>query len=197
MPQCSQCNRPAMYMVGEHPLCLQCNALHQNILDRQLAALERQQQQALDDMEMATGVRLPGRRRPQSQPQPIIVAGSTFHSINIRDSNVGVANTGQLHQVDTAVSVIGRQGEPQLAGALKALTEAVVASTTMSAGTKQETVEILSTLASEATAPAAQRRGGVARTLLTRLRELLSVAADVAQVSQVAVPLIAAAFGGG
>jgi hypothetical protein len=195
MPKCSQCDRPAMYMIGDHPLCLQCNAIHQNILDRQLAAIERQQQQALDDMEMATGVRLPGRRRPQ--PQPVIVAGSTFHSINIRDSNVGVANTGQLHQVDTAVSVIGRQGEPKLAGALKALTEAVIASTMMAATSKQETVEILSTLASEATVPAAQRRGGVARILVARLRELLSVAADLAQVSQVAVPLIAAAFGAG
>jgi hypothetical protein len=97
--------------------------------------------------------------------------------------------------VDTAVSVIGQQGEPQLAEALKALTEAVVASTAMNAASRQETIEILSALGSEATLPQAQRRAGVARPLLRRLRELLSVAADLTPVAQVAVPFIAAAFG--
>jgi len=194
MPQCSQCNRPAIYMVGEHPLCLQCNALHQNILDRQLANHERELDRILDDMEMTTGVPLP-RRRPQPRPAPVIVNGVTLHNINIRDSNVGVVNTGRLSQVDTAISVIGHRGDAQLAAALKALTDAVVGSAALAAPAKQEAIEILSSLSTEATAPPAQRRGSVARTLMGRLKELLSVAADLAEVYQPALELIGAAFG--
>ena len=159
MPKCSQCDRPAIYAIGDQqiPLCLQCGAIHQSVIDRQLAALERQAETALDQIEMTAGVRLPGRRRPAP---PVILPGATFHNINIRDSTVGVVNTGELHQVDTAVSVIGSQGEPQLAEALKALTEAVVTSAAMDAAARQETIEILSALGSEATAQKAQRRVG-------------------------------------
>jgi len=193
MPKCSQCDRPAMYAIGDQqiPLCLQCGAIHQSVIDRQLAALERQGETALDQMEMIAGVKLPGRRRLP----PVILPGATFHNINIKNSNVGVVNTGELVQVDTAVSVIGKRGDPQLAGALKALTEAVVASTAMDAAARQETIEILSALGSEATAEKAQRRAGVARPLLGRVRELLSAAADLTSVAQTAVPIIAAAFG--
>ncbi len=107
MPKCSQCDRPAVYAIGPEqvPLCLPCGVLHQSIIDRQLAELNRQADRALDDMEAIAGVPLPGRRRT---PPPVIVSGATFHNINIANSNVGVVNTGQLHQVDTAVSVIGQ-----------------------------------------------------------------------------------------
>ncbi len=108
MPQCSQCSRPAMYVVEGHPLCLEHRAVHQDIVDRELAALENQRQQALEAMEMIAGVQLPRSPRPPPQPQPVIITGSTFHSINIKVSNVGVVNTGQLRLVDTAISVIGQ-----------------------------------------------------------------------------------------
>jgi hypothetical protein len=193
MPQCSQCNRPAMYEVGGHPLCLEHHALAQNIELRRLEALERQADRALEQMEWTTGVQLP--RRPRAPlPAPVIVQGSTFHHINIQGSNVGVVNTGRLSQVDTAISVIGQQGDPQLAGALKTLTDAVVASAALTATAKQEAIEILSTIGIEATAPAPQRRGGVARALLARLKELLSVSADLIEVGHATWPLILAAF---
>jgi hypothetical protein len=194
MPQCSQCTRPAMFEVGGHPLCLEHHALAQTIELRRLDALERQADRALEEMEWTTGVQLP--RRPRApRPAPVILQGSTFNHINVQGSNVGVLNTGRLSQVDTAISVIGQQGDPQLAGALKTLTDAVVASATLAATAKQEAIEILSTLGTEATAPPAQRRGGVARTLLTRLKELLSVSADLIDVGHATWPFIAAAFG--
>jgi hypothetical protein len=109
MPKCNQCDGPAIYAIGDQqiPLCLQCWAIHQSVIDRQLAALARQGETALDQIEMIAGVRLPGRRRPAT---PVILPGATFHNINIKNSNVGVVNTGELHQVHTAVSVIGSHG---------------------------------------------------------------------------------------
>lgn len=196
MPKCHQCDRPALYAFGEPPvpLCLQCAALHQSIVQEQIANAERGIERALDEMEMMTGVRLrPERPRP---PPPVIVQGAAFHNINIRGGNVGVINTGTLQQVDTAISVIRGAGDEQLAEMLKELTEAIHAQGTLEPGLKREAVEIVSAIAAEATQPPAQRRVGVARPLIARLREILSTTADLATVTQAAIPIIAAAFGG-
>jgi len=167
------------------------------MLNQQIANSERLAERALDDMEMITGVPMRALRRSRPQPQPVVVTGATFNSINIRNSNVGVVNTGQLTQVDTAITVIARQGNQQLASALKSLTEAVMANTALAEPSKKEAIEILSTLGIEATAPPAQRKTGVARALMVRLKELLNVGADLAEVTQAAMDVIATAFVGG
>ena len=45
MPKCNQCDGPAIYAIGDQqiPLCLHCWAIHQSVIDRQLAALARQE----------------------------------------------------------------------------------------------------------------------------------------------------------
>jgi hypothetical protein len=199
MPRCRQCNNPAMYAIGQEQvpsLCMEHAVLHQNMVNQQLAELRRQQEQALDDMEMATGVpvrALMGQRRPQ----PVVVQRATFNSINIRDSNVGVVNTGQLTQVDTAITTIARQGNAQLAAALKSLTEVVLANSALSSPAKKEAVEILSTLSGEATLPANQRKSSIGRTLISRLKEVLGVGADVVEATKDALDIVATAFAGG
>jgi len=167
------------------------------MVNHQIASLERQADRALDDMEMATGVPMRALMIQRPRPQPIAVHGATFNSINITDSNVGVVNTGQLTQVDTAIGVIGRQGNQRLASALKSLTEAVMVSAALAAPSKKEAVEILSALSTEATAPSAHRKRGVARALMARLKEILSVGVDIAEVTQTTLDVIATAFAGG
>lgn len=196
MPQCSQCTRPALYGIGDPPvpLCLHCWALHSSVIQQEVAMHERAAERALDDMEMVTGVRLP-RRRPQPQPAPVIIQGGTFHNINIRGSNVGVVNTGDLQQVDTAVTVIGAAGDEEAASAIKSLTEAVLRSAELNDAAKREAVELLAVISAEATQQAGIRRAAVARPLIGRLRELIGVTADVATVAQAAMPAILAAFG--
>jgi hypothetical protein len=185
-----------MYAFGDPPipLCVQCAMLHNAMMQQQLAAAERGIERAMDDMEMVTGVQLRPRRPPA--PAPIIVQGAAFHNINIRDSNVGVVNSGDLQLVDSAISVIANAGDARLAVTLKDVTEAIHAQGNLDAGLKREAIEIVSAIATEATQPVGQRRFGVARPLIARLREILSTTADLATVAQAAIPIIAAAFGG-
>lgn len=196
MSQCANCPKPAVMTWGpsQVPLCIDCYSKLAHALDLQNAAHERMLNYLSDEMSVIAGLPPIGPRFPERRP-PVTVTGATFHSINVKDSNVGVINTGQLHQVDTAVSVIGQQGDPQLAGTLKILIEAVMAHANMGAENQREAVEILSALGSEAVLPKEQRRAGVARPLIGRLRELLSVASDLATVGQASVPIISAAFG--
>lgn len=194
MPMCSQCERPAIYAMGPEqiPLCMEHAALHQQMIERQLAVLQRQADQALEDMEMATGLPI----RPRRPPQPLTVVSPTFHSINIKDSTIGVVNQGgNLRIVDAAVTAIGRAGDQALASALKTLTETAISRDEIQPAQKAEAAQILSVLASEAATPKSERRGAVARPLLQRLREILSISADIATVAAPAIDVVRAAFG--
>lgn len=196
MTKCQNCEKPAMFMVTEQqiPLCLDCYALFQQTLSQQNADLERQLNYLSDEMDAIVGIGPIGPRFPE-RPQPTIVQGGTFNNIKVTDSTVGMINTGQLHQVDTAISVIGQHGDKQLAETIKTLTDAIIADPGMVQTSKRDAVEILSVLSSEATAPKEQRRSSIAKPLIDRLRELLGDAANIATIAQAALPIIAAAFG--
>lgn len=155
---------------------------------------ERAADRALDDMEMVSGVRLP-RNRPAPRPAPVVVQGATFNHINIANSNVGVVNTGQLSQVDSAIHVIEKAGDKRLSDALRELTEKSVRSAEVSDAQRAEIVELLSAIASEATQPKELRRKAMVAPLISRLREVLAVSADLIAVTQPALTVIATAFG--
>jgi hypothetical protein len=145
MAQCHHCSRPAIVGFGpDHlPLCVDCYLKMAQALDLQMANLERHQNQAAHEMEFIAGVpgivpKYPERRAP------LMVAGATFHNITVKDSTVGVINTGHLEQIDTAISVIGRQGDPELAKALQSLTDAIAANASLGAVAQKEALEILS-----------------------------------------------------
>ena len=193
--KCHQCDRPAIYAInGNIPLCLQCFALHSSIIERQVEMHERAADRALDDMEMISGVRLQ-RNRPAPRPAPVVLQGATFNHINIANSNVGMVNTGQLSQVDSAVHVIEKGGDKGLADALRELTEKTVRHASLSDAQRAEIVELLSALASEATQPKELRRKAVTAPLIARLREVLAVSADLIGVLQPALRVIGSAFG--
>jgi hypothetical protein len=195
MPTCSQCGRPALYAIGPQqiPLCLEHATAHQQLLDRQLEVLQRQADQALDDMEMVAGVPMRPRRQ---RPTPVTMVRPTFHNIHINDSTVGVVNQGgNLSIVDAAVTAVGKAGEPDIAKALKTLTEAAMTHAAIEPAQKAEAAEILSMLASEVTKPKPERRAGAARPLLHRLKEILAVSADLVALAEPAFNAMMDGFG--
>jgi hypothetical protein len=196
MAKCHNCSQAAIIGFGPEnlPLCVDCYLKMQQALDIQAANQERQLNQLTAEMESIAG--LPGAlpRYPERK-RPVTVAGATFQSITVKDSTVGVINTGHLQQIDTAVTVIGQQGAPELASALKKLTEAIASTTSLDFAAQKEALDIVAVLSTESALPKEQRRTGVARPLISRLREVLSVAADLATIGQAALPLLAAAFG--
>jgi hypothetical protein len=195
MPKCTQCDTPAVAVMADQPLCVHHLSVMQAIMDRQMAHLNKQAEDALEQMEMVTGIRLPRRPRP-----PTVNVSPTFHNINIKDSSVGVVQSGgSLKQVDVAISVLGQAGEAGLAAALKTLSEAAMNSSALDQRSKDEGAEMLAALAQETAAKKGERKSGVARALLHRLKEILGVTADAARTAggiAEAFDTISAAFGG-
>lgn len=197
--KCRNCSKPVLFMMGDSqkaiPFCLDCVAKFQEVVDRQQDRTSQLLNYLAAHIEATVG--LPGLvpRMPLRQSRTVIQQGGlTMNNIHIDRSNIGLVNTGIIGTVDTAVGVMKASGEDAGAKAFKELTEKVVANADADAVTKNKIIELLSVLASEATAPKERRRGAAMRTLLVELTSVCSGVASLAQLYQQYAPAIEAFF---
>lgn len=113
-------------------------------------------------------------------------------NIQFRDSNIGVLNTGHLEMVGSCISALAQKGETGLTAALNDLTRAVIQSSEVSAEQKNEIIELLSGIASEAVAPTEQRRRTVLRSLLESLSTAIGVTSGLITIWDKVRPILEA-----
>jgi hypothetical protein len=200
MPKCYNCPKPALYGFGdpgkEVPLCLDCSLKHTQMISLQQAESERAMNYLADQFEMITGVPGVVPRFPQRKVNITQGANVAFHNINISNSNIGVLNTGHLEIINSAITQLNQEtGSEAVSAAISALTSAIGSSNELSTEKKNEAVEILSVIASEATVPKENRRGAILRPLLTSLSDIIQSAAGLMQIWQSVAPAITQYFG--
>ena len=175
--KCSQCDKPALYAVGEPevPLCLACYHTHSQIVQAELATMERHLNYLSDEMAMIAGLPPAGPRYPERRVVQM-TGGVTFNNIRMDRSTIGVLNTGSIgsiRDVDNAITILKQGDNPALGIAVEGLTEAVATNRELQREEKDQILEALSVLTKDAAAPKANRKPTVARTLLTHLDELI------------------------
>jgi hypothetical protein len=181
-----------MFLVGEEdaqtPLCLdhyfklmQAFAIQSDILERQINF-------AADQIDLAMGI--PGLAPKFPERRPVHIGDVTLNNIKIDKSNIGVINTGTIGAVDAAITILKQSGEQSVATAIQKLTEAAISSKEASEEIKQQIVEILSVLATEAATPKEQRRSTIVRRLLVDLATIVNGVAALAQLWQLYGPVI-------
>lgn len=193
--KCYQCNTPAMYQVGDHnvPLCLDCYFKFSQIQQQQVENSERMMNYLSDEISATVGLPPMGPRFPP-RPRPVVVAGAKLHNISVNNSVVGTINTGSIGTVDQSISALIQTGEPALAEAVKALSEAILQSGDLTRNQKNELVESLSIVAKEAAAPQDARRTTVALSLLEKSMKVTELASDITDICQKWWPVLLAAF---
>jgi hypothetical protein len=126
---------------------------------------------------------------------PSQVAAATTITINISQSQIAGLNLGQLiGNIEGTVTNLNASGHAELAAAIKRLTEAVGAETTLRSDEAREAVELVSALSEELTRPSEAARPGVVRTVWRRLGQIVSTTA-AAQGAYEAVKLAARTLG--
>ena len=193
--KCYQCNTPAMYRVGDQnvPLCLDCYFKFSQIQQQQVENNERMMNYLSDEMSATVGLPPIGPRFPP-RPPPVVVAGAKLHNISVNNSVVGTINTGSIGTVDQSITALIQTGEPVLAKAVKALSEAILESGDLTRNQKNELVESLSIVAKEAASPQDARRNTVALSLLEKSMKVTELANDLTDVCQKWWPVLVAAF---
>jgi hypothetical protein len=150
MVVCSQCGRPAIVKIQEHPLCVDCN------YKVQMAEWMRYEQYAshmnflLDHAEAVTGV-YGVVNRMHIPPPPAIVQGGqmVFNNIRVSNSVIGVVNTGDVKSIDSVVTTVKGKGDEKLAIALRDFTQAVLDTQDLPQENKNEVLSQLSFLSQQ------------------------------------------------
>lgn len=179
----------------EIPLCLDCSLKYTQILAIQDEQSEREMNYLADQWEAITGV--PGIVPRYSERRATIVQGGrvVLNHIQVTNSNIGVLNTGNLEIIDSAITQLNQDaGAAGVSKAISELVNAIGASNELSPEKRNEAIEILSVIASEATAPKDKRRGAVIKPLLNSLGTIIQSAASLIQIWQSLGPVIAAFF---
>ncbi len=184
-----------MYLVTEKevPLCLHCYFKFSQIQQEQSEQQERWINYLGDEIASIMGTPPIGPRFPP-RPRPVQIEGVKLNHINVTNSVVGTINTGSIGVVDQSISALIQGGEPELANAVKELSQAIIKSGDLGANQKNELMEILSVIAAEAASPKESRRGSVVKALLDRAKQITALAGDITDVCQKWWPVIAAAF---
>ena len=109
------------------------------------------------------------------------VGGINLDNIKLDSSTTGALNTGNIQSVDASITNLKQGGKEQLANALVTITDSVIASTDLQDKTKDELIEILKYISSEATAPPGQQRKGITKSVIKKFEDTISVSAKLTQ----------------
>ncbi|SRR5712692_1928128 len=165
MPACSQCGKPAVVLMGDHPVCVDCNlkiAQANQIRDRML---RQRHNDLIAQAEAVTG--LYGVIPRYDLAEPVIHHGPiTLHNIKVDGSVVGVINTGDVERIDSALTNIEMSGNAELQKVLREFTQAVLNQQGMDTLLRNEILEQLAVLTSQVTLPTHERKHGVVKAIL-------------------------------
>jgi len=101
-------------------------------------------------------------------------------NIQVTNSQIGVLNIGAIENVDSTVSVLKTTGNAELAQAITQLSEAVIQSGEIVTDVKNQIIELLGAISSEAVAPKRKQRKAVVKAILSELSETLKTVASLA-----------------
>ncbi len=117
-----------------------------------------------------------------------------MENINVDSSAIEALNTNYIQSVDVAVTNLKQSGNDQLANAIMILTDSVIASNDLQNKIKDELIEILSFVSSEATAPPEQQRKAIAKSVIKKFEDTISVSAKLTQLWTTRGPYIVDTF---
>jgi hypothetical protein len=149
--RCHQCNRPALYKITDQeiPLCLECFHKWQSIQNMQFLQNAIMMNQAMDDMDMISGISLGGGRIPVTALARAMQKAPVFNNISVTNSQVGIINTGDLAKIDAAITMTKDSDADAIGQRLKVLVQAIVDANEVNANSKKEMIELIQALSDE------------------------------------------------
>lgn len=194
--KCYQCDKKAMFLVGNDdkqvPLCLDCRLKFVQMLSKQNEMLEREINYLTASMESIVG--LPPFL-PRFPEKIIIQEGDiTLNNIKIDKSTIGVLNTGNIESIDMAVTCLHQGGNDKIGKAILELSEAILKQNEINDGLRNQLMELISAIATEATAPKKSQRKTILRPLIGELSTLIRGITVLNQIWQKVQPIIESLF---
>lgn len=191
---CGQCGRPAIVVVGEVPLCVDCEYKFQQsryLVFVQNAAMMNHAAGEIDAI-VPFG---PASPRIQIPPAPVPPIHYNNQSVAVSGGNVGAVNFGQVDNIKVNIDVLTQSGAVSQAEALAAVVNAVLDEPDIAPEKKNELLEQLAFVTKEAASPAQERKPGVVKAVLGTIKEGAGTAGAIANAWSAAEPIVRGYFG--
>ena len=178
--KCSQCDKPAIGEFGPQnlALCIDCNLKLAQAQAIRQDNLERIMNYATDNMDAITGI-TEGSKKFPPRPKPVHIQGATFNNIRVQNSAIGMLNTGTIECIDSAITAISGSSDEAAARAIRELSEAIISDSCLSKEQKDQLLQMMSLISTEATAPHGARRGFAVRPVLQEMANLIAGSASL------------------
>ena len=195
MSKCCQCGNEGLYKVGGKLLCVDCTLKVQQIADAQQAHYAKEINYLTAEIEAITG--FPMALPSYEIPRPIIHnAPITFNNIKVDKSIVGSINTGNVHNIDVAMTNLKNGGNEALAGEIAKFTEAIANDSKADKDLKNEILEYISYVSTQVSLPTEKRKPSMLKTVLAAINKCAGSVADWITIWTTLQPMIMAAIGG-
>jgi hypothetical protein len=141
-----------MFSVGDENkflLCLDCCEKWSHITNMEYLQNAATLNQALDEMDMSTGIPSSGGRVPVQALARAMQRSHTLNNIHISQSQIGVFNTGTIQRIDAAITLSKGSDAKEIGALINNLTQAVIQSSELNATQQKEIIDLTETLAEE------------------------------------------------
>jgi hypothetical protein len=193
-PQCEQCGNPAIALWGNHPLCID-----HFYKVKQMQWMEFAQTATLANMADKDLVLISGMPHLSNEikipPAPIPPIHYNNQVVTVNGGNVGAINFGNVHEIQVSLGALTKSGEMDVADAMANLTNAILNSNEIVEAGKNDLLEQIAFLTSQASAPPAERKPSLIKTILSSVKEGAAVIGNVASAWAAVEPLLHGHFG--
>jgi len=193
-PTCGQCGKPAVVKLDDQPVCVDCNYKFQQSQWMQFA--QHAAMINMLDQEIADSVGMPHLANPIAIPSaPVPPIYYNNQAVTVQGGTVGSINFGNVHEIQVNLQAVTQNGEAGIADALAQLTSAVLNSNEASDTAKNDLLEQLAFLSSQAAAPEAERKPGMMKSVFNAVKDGAAAIGGVAEAWGAVEPLLTGYFG--
>ena len=193
-PACGQCGKPAIVFLDEQPVCVDCHYKFQQSQWMQFA--QHAAMINMLDQEMAASVGMLHLANPIAIPAaPVPPIYYNNQAVTVQGGTVGAINFGNVHEIQVSLQAVTQNGEVGIADALAQLTNAVLSNNDASEAVKNDLLEQLAFLSSQAAAPVAERKPGMIKSVFTAVKDGAAAIGGLAEAWGAVEPLLNGHFG--
>ncbi|WFL78566.1 hypothetical protein P7228_05740 [Altererythrobacter arenosus] len=193
-PVCGQCGKPAVMMIDEIPLCIDCEYKFQQ--SRWMVFAQNAAMYNMADRQMVAVTGMPHLSSQIDIPNaPVPPIHYNNQNVTVQGGTVGAINFGNVNDIQVNLQALTQHGEIGVADALANMTNAILETHELAEAQKNELLEQLAFLSSQATAQPQERKPGMIKSVLGAIGEGAGAIKSIADAWGAVAPLLQGHFG--
>jgi hypothetical protein len=191
---CGQCGKPAIVLLNEHPLCVDCHYKLEQTYWMKFAKAATMANMADRDMVLITGIPHLSNQI-YIPPPPIPPIHYNNQTVTVTGGTVGAINFGNVNDIQVNLQALTQNGEVGIADAMANLTNAILNAKDVPEAQKNELLEQVAFLTAQASVLPAERKPGMIKTIVSAVKDGAGAISSVAGAWGAVEPLLHGHFG--